>query len=289
MSLSLGSAKGVDLRRPIGRLDWVVGFSNEPDRLLTAFSPIIACVPAPEDPCDTLYVKTVRHQMARGIRPVKTKRLRLGALYYLDTLRSIGREAALIEGNLTMLPHAYVGTAKACFEGCTITRRSLIRFIKGDEHCETRLRQTLELHAPVVPGMWFCHAVVNRDLQILIPCSELVFLLYRSLFTSLLEVISEESCESRDDARSLFARALVLARSTGIRSFLASDVAAYLSEHTKLCGEAITHCDKSGSIYLFTKLLNCWPRDKRERERSAPVDTVFEQSRLSRRTLACGD
>jgi hypothetical protein len=289
MSLSLGSAKGVDLRRPIGRLDWVVGFSSEPDRLLTVFSPIVACVPVVEDPCDTLYAKTVRHQTTQNAAAERTKRLRLGALYYLDTLTSIGREAALFDGDLALLPHAYVGTAKAYFESCTVTPKSSIRFIQGSEDCETRLRQTLELHARVAPGMWFCHAIVNQDLQILIPCSELVFLLYQSLFTSLHDVAARESCQSCADSRSLFARALVLAQVTGIRSFLASDVAASLSEHTILCGEAIKRCDNFGSIYLFTKLLNGRPRDKRLCERCSRNETALKQPRVPRKTLACGD
>ena len=267
MSLTLGSANDVDLRRPIGRLEWVVGFSHQPTCLRSVFSPILAC--APHNAADDIHYKFARSPIIRDAPFATTAKLKLGALYYLDNLVSTGSDEAFTRLAFHLAPHAYVGTNVARFEVFPVGPRARMQFVPYPfTGAMARLGYAASLHGLHAEGVWFCHISLDRKTQLLIPCSELVFKLYEPHVSALLASFAGDSAADPNahpqdaNATALLARAVALARSTGIRSFVSSDAFSPLSKKVLLTGLTVEYKDPIGSIHLLVRLASA-ERDRR--------------------------
>lgn len=183
LSYSLGAACNVDFSRPIGRLDWFRGFSQEKARIEAIMSPILACLPNSRD-WSRRVTFTLQPQTAGHAFPLKrAENCNLGALYYLDTFEPVGANygSILPKNAVTLYQNKPVRQRPIAIRNFVTRLAPESTSLYCGDTAPARIRNALEVHAPVPQGLGIFAISLNDGSLLIAPCSELMLGAYSAI------------------------------------------------------------------------------------------------------------
>lgn len=165
MAYSVAAALGIDVTRPIGRLDWIRGFSTRQHRVEAVMSGVIISLPTESGGPPTFRLT---HQTAGYDFPIeKARQASLGTFYYIDTFQSV--EAHFSETSDTWLPGTHGGTQvpERCSLPATLSADRMTVYV--NEYPDF-IRDACERHAALGRGIAILAIRLERNDLLLVPC-----------------------------------------------------------------------------------------------------------------------